>query len=92
MRLRAFIGTLCGTAAGLLACVIWMLTFQPHGGIELSWFLFPLSAFVLERMYPMQSIPVSLWYGGALLQWIAFGAIVDLLRRRVVQDASRKRS
>lgn len=80
MRIRSVIGTLCGIAAGLLACVIWMLTFQPHGGIELSRFLFPLSAFVLKRMCPMQSIPVTLWYGVALLQWVAFGATLDLLR------------
>ena len=65
----------------MLAIVIWMLTFQPHGGVELSRHLFPLSALILERMYPAQSIPVPLWNGGALLQWLVIGLLVDLLRR-----------
>ena len=81
MHIRPYIGTLCGIAVGVLAVVIWMVTFQPHGGVELSRYLFPLSAFILERMYPAQSIPVPLWYGGALLQWVILGAVVDLLRR-----------
>ena len=65
----------------MLAVIIWMLTFQPHGGVELSMYLFPLSAVVLDRMYPAQSIPVPLWYAGALFQWLAVGGLVDLLRR-----------
>ena len=81
MRIRPYIGTLCGIGVGVLAIVIWMLTFEPHGGFELSRYLFPLSAPILERMYPAQSIPVPLWYGGALLQWLAVGALGDLLRR-----------
>ena len=76
-------GTLCGLGAGVLAIVIWMLTFEPHGGVELSRYLFPLSRLILGRMYPAQSIPVPLWYGGALLQWLAFGAVIDLLRRAI---------
>jgi hypothetical protein len=81
MDLRPYAGTLSGIGIGLLAIVIWMLTFQPHGGVELSWCLFPLNAIVLERLYPAQSIPASLWYGGALLQWTALGACVDVFRR-----------
>ena len=82
MPSRPYFGTLCGIGVGVLAIVIWMLTFQPHGGVELSHNLFPLSALILERIYyPTQSIPVPLWYGGALLQWLVVGAVVDLLRR-----------
>jgi len=80
MRVRPFIGTLCGIAIGGLAIATWMLTFDPHGGVEWSHYLFPISAIVLERIYPARSIPVLLWYAGALLQWVAIGAIVDLLR------------
>lgn len=80
MHIRAYIGTLCGFGVGVLAVVIWMLTFQPHGGVELSRYLFPLSATVLKRMYPQQSIPAPLWYGFALFQWLGVGALVDLLR------------
>lgn len=81
MRNRPYVGTLCGIGVGVLAIFIWMLTFQPHGGVELSKYLFPLSLFILKRIYPAQSIPVLLWYFGALLQWVVIGALVDLLRR-----------
>ena len=81
MHIRPNIGTLCGLAVGVLAIIIWMVTFQPEGGVELSLYLFPLSAIILERMYPAQSIPVPLWFGGAVLQWLLLGAFVDLQRR-----------
>jgi hypothetical protein len=81
MRIRPYFGTLRGFGVGVLAVIIWMLTFQPHGGVELSRYLFPLSASILERVYPTQSIPVSFWYGGALLQRLILGAFVDLLQR-----------
>ena len=81
MHIRPYIGTICGIGVGVLAIVIWVLTFEPHGGAELSPYLFPLSSLILERMYPTQSVPVPLWYGGALLQWIVLGGVVDLLRR-----------
>jgi len=82
MRIRPLIGTLCGIAVGVLAIAVWMLTFEPHGGPELSHYLFPASAIILERMYyPTRSIPVPLWYGGAFLQWVVLGMLVDLLRR-----------
>ena len=81
MHIRPFIGTLVGAAIGLLAIVIWIATFEPHGGPELSHYLFPGSAILLERMFPTRSIPVPLWYGGALLHWVIPGVLVDLLRR-----------
>jgi hypothetical protein len=81
VRMRAYIGTLCGIAVGVLAVVIWMLTFKPHGGVELSPYLFPLSPPILERIYPAQSSPVLVWYGLAFTQWLFLGALVDLLRR-----------
>lgn len=54
----------------------------------LQGYLFLLSALLLERIYPTLSIPVPLWYRGALLQWLVVGATVDLLRR-VFRRASR---
>src|SRR5258706_15549899 len=81
MHLRPYLGSLCGFGVGVIAIGIWMLTFEPHGSVELSRYLFPLNAIILERMYPAQSIPVPLWYGGALLQWLVLGGLVDLLRR-----------
>jgi hypothetical protein len=81
MSIRPFAGTLVGAAIGLLALIIWVATFEPHGGSEWSRYLFPVSAVWLERMFPSRAIPVSLWYSGALLHWIIPGALVDLLRR-----------
>jgi len=82
MRIQSCVGTLSGTGVGVLAILIWMLTLQPHSGAELSDYLFPMSALILELIYdPAQSIPVPLWYGGALLQWVIAGAVVDILRR-----------
>ena len=81
IHIQPYFGTLCGVTVGLLAIVIWMVRFEPHGGVELSRYLFPLSALILERRYPAQSIPVPHWYDGALLQWVVLGMIVDLLCR-----------
>jgi hypothetical protein len=39
MRIRPFIGTLVGVAIGLLAIIVWLVTFEPHGGPELSLFV-----------------------------------------------------
>ena len=81
MHIRPYIGTLCGIAVGVLAIVIWVITFQPEGGPELSSYLFPTSKLILEPIYPTQSIPASVWYGVAFLQWLVLGIIIDLLRR-----------
>jgi hypothetical protein len=80
VSVRPFIGTLVGTAISLIAIVVWLVTFEPHGGPELSHYLFPGSAILLERMFPSRSIPVPLWYSGALLHWVFPGLLVDLLR------------
>jgi len=85
MSIRPYFAALCGFGIGVVAIFIWMLTFQPHGGVELSRelsrYLFPVSAFILERMYRAKSILVPLWYGGVLLQWLVVGAFIHLLRR-----------
>ena len=77
---RPLLGTKCGLFGGLAAIALWMLTFSPHGGVDLSAFLFPLSRVVFQWLYPTQSVPVGMWYGGALLQWVLIGALVDALR------------
>jgi len=81
MKIRRYFGTLCGLILGVLSLLIWILTFEPHGGPELSWYLFPISRLVLDWLFPRESIPAVLWFGGALLQWIVLGAAVDLLRQ-----------
>jgi len=77
--IRPCIATLAGFVAGVLAVAIWMATFEPHGGVELSRYFFSLSAVVLERIYPGESVPALVWYGFALLQWVTLGVVVDLL-------------
>ena len=79
MRIRPFIGTLLGIAVGVLAIIVWMVKFAD--GRELSHYLFPLTVLILEQMYPTQSIPVPLWYGGALFHWVTIGALIDLARK-----------
>jgi len=81
MRIRPFIGTLAGFAVELITIIAWLITFEPHGGRELSHYLFPGSALLLERMFPACSIPVFLWYAGALFHWVIPGVLVDLFRR-----------
>ena len=61
--------------------VVWMITFQPHGGVELSRYLLPLSSLVFDRLYPSESVPVVAWYAVGFFQWVFAGVIVDLLRR-----------
>jgi hypothetical protein len=80
MRLQVFIGSLCGLVMGVITIIIWILAFEPHGGIELSPYLFPLSAPILNRFYPGQSIPVPIFYGLPFLQWVLAGMLVDFLR------------
>lgn len=78
--LRRYSGSICGCGVGILAIAIWISTFDPHGGVELSRYLFPFSAAILNLIYPEQSVPVLLWYTGAFLQWVFIGVIVDVVR------------
>ena len=77
---RPYFCTLCGLALSLVAVLIWLLTFEPHGGPKLSMYLFPLSVITLKRIYPAQSVPVASWYGAMLLHWVLVGAAIDFLR------------
>jgi hypothetical protein len=79
-RQHRVVGTICGLFVGVAAIALWMFTFSPHGGVELSAFLFPLSRVVLAWLYPAQSVPVGMWYGGALLEWVLIGSVVDVVR------------
>jgi hypothetical protein len=47
------------------------------------------SGLFLKQTYPAKSIPGPLWYGGALLQWVILGAVVDFLRRTFRKAARR---
>jgi hypothetical protein len=76
--------TLIGAAAGPIVVGIWTATFQPHGGVELSSYLFPLSAWLLgEVIFRHDSIPVLVWYGSALSHWAAVGCVIDFFRNRM---------
>ena len=77
---RPLLGTLCGFYVGLAAITLWMATFSGHGGSFVSAYLFPLSRAAFAWLYPAQSVPVLMWYVGALLQWVLIGALVDVAR------------
>ncbi|OAI45923.1 hypothetical protein AYO44_12255 [Planctomycetaceae bacterium SCGC AG-212-F19] len=76
---RWFRGTLVGAVLGVVALVAWVATFDPHGGREFSLYLFPLSRWTLAALYPNQSIPPLLWFGGAFVQWLLLGFIFDIV-------------
>jgi len=65
---------------GLVAIAIWVVTFEPHGGINLSNILFPISSALLNLIFPNKDVPVALWYLGAFLQYIGIGLIIDIFR------------
>jgi hypothetical protein len=73
-------GTLAGIVVGLVAVAVWVVTFSPHGGVELSMYLFPISATLLSCIYGNASVPALLWFASAILQWVAIGVCVDLVR------------
>ena len=72
--------TILGSIASVLAVLVWVITFQPHGGVELSAYLFPVSRLLLQWIYPHESIPPTIWYVSALLHWFFIGASVDIVR------------
>jgi len=81
--------TMIGAVLGVLAVVVWIATFEPHGGVELSSVLFPLWGLAADVLFHERSVPVLAWYAGALLHWPILGAVVDLGRamRRPSQRA-----
>jgi hypothetical protein len=80
MKIRPYLGTLGGLVLGLFAISLWAVTFQPHGGVELSSFLLPASRPVFDRLYPNESVPVFAWFGFGVVQWVIAGTMVDLIR------------
>lgn len=77
--------TAVGGIISVLALIFWMVTFEPHGGVELSMYLFPGSSWLFGLSYQHENVPVLLWYACALLHWTLVGAGIDvvrLLRRR----------
>jgi hypothetical protein len=89
-RASKFLGTRIGAGAGVLAICVWMVTFAKEGDVELSRFLFPISAMLLERHYYSagEAIPPMLRYSGALLHWLLPGIAFDL--GRAIRRAARR--
>ena len=80
-RIRPYLGTISGTALGIVTVVVWMLTFNMRPDADYSWELFPLSCWVLGRdLYSPIYVPFAVWYCAAFLQWLLAGISADLLR------------
>src|SRR5688572_12110450 len=77
---RPWFWTCVGVVLSVCAVALWIATFEPHGGAELSWFLFPIARLVLDFLFRGKDIDPVLWYGSAVLQWAAVGALLDLGR------------
>lgn len=82
-RTNRFAFTMLGGLMSVVAVVVWIATFAPHGGVDLSGYLFPVWSWIASALYAGRSVPALVWYGGILLHWVVLGALVDLLRARL---------
>ena len=92
MTRRRFTFTILGGLVSLVAVLTWIATFEPHGGVELSGYLFPAWSWLAGVLFTGRSVPVPVWYGGALLHWVLLGALVDFLRGLRWRHAQRRLS
>jgi hypothetical protein len=75
-----FFYTAVGFVVSVAAVAIWIGTFSPHGGVELSGYLFPGARWICEFLYPQESVPALVFYGSALLHWPFVGFVVDVVQ------------
>lgn len=92
MTARRFTFTTLGGLVGLASVVAWIVTFEPHGNVELSAYLFPAWSWLAGVLFAGRSIPVPVWYGGALLHWVVLGVVVDVIRELRRRHAQRRLS
>lgn len=72
--------TILGGVVSLFAMSVWGATFAPHGGGELSPYLFPLWRWVCAVWFAGRDVPALLWFGGMLVHWPLLGAAIDVVR------------
>jgi hypothetical protein len=92
VRIQPYLGTLLGMILGMIAVMVWLLTFEPHGGPEYSRWLFPAARPLLDALYPQQAPPMPVFFFAALGHWLLPGVLVDLVRaafRRLSPAASK---
>lgn len=83
LKFYNYLGTIAFGVLGIAAIAVWviMYMYSPFDNYyELSNYLFPLSSRVLKLLFPKQSIPGTLVFGGFLGEWLATGALVDVVR------------
>lgn len=83
VRIQPYLGTLLGTGIGMIAVLLWLLTFEPHGGPEYSRYLFPAAQPLLAAAYGQEAPPVPVFFFAALGHWLLPGVAVDLVRALV---------
>lgn len=92
MTARCFTFTILGGLVGPVAVLLWIATFEPHGGVELSGCLFPAWSWLSRVLFAGRSVPAPVWYGGAVLHWVVLGALVDFFRELRRRHAQRRLS
>lgn len=90
VRIQPYLGTLLGTGIGMIAVMVWLLTFEPHGGPEYSGWLFPAARPLLDALYPQQAPPMPVFFFAALGQWLLPGVVVDLLRALLGRKSAKR--
>ena len=72
--------TIAGGALGIVAVLVWMATFEPHGGVNLSPYLFPLLPRMWDLVFPAVSVPAVIVYATMLVYWPLVGWVLDVIR------------
>ena len=92
MVAKRYAFTILGGIAATVTTLVWIVTFKPHGGSEYSAYLFPLWSWLARALFAGRSVPVLIWYGGALLHWVVLGAAVDIVREAHLRRRERNKS
>ena len=88
--MKPFAFSIGGFSLGIVAVLVWVFTFEPHGNVELSGVLFPGVQPVLTWAFPNGDTPMSWFFAMAVAHWLIPGVLIDLIRLTLsISTASR---